>query len=74
MATYYEYKCKGCGYTVNANPKGKDMVFMGEVQNYLCSDCKDIVDVIDNDLVTWETAILSRSSGAKQKPHKQRGK
>ena len=20
MARYYEYKCKGCGYTVNANP------------------------------------------------------
>ena len=29
MATFYEYKCKGCGYTVNANPKGKDMVMMG---------------------------------------------
>lgn len=26
MATYYEYKCKGCGYTVNANPKGHDMI------------------------------------------------
>ena len=30
MATFYEYKCKGCGYTVNANPKGKDMVMMGD--------------------------------------------
>ena len=30
MATYYEYKCKGCGYTENANPKGKDMVMMGD--------------------------------------------
>ena len=30
MATFYEYKCKGCGYTVKANPKGKDMVMMGE--------------------------------------------
>ena len=28
MATYYEYKCKGCGYTKAANPKGKDMVMM----------------------------------------------
>ena len=26
MATYFEYRCKGCGYTVNANPKGNDMV------------------------------------------------
>lgn len=30
MATFFEYKCKGCGYTVNANPKGKDIVMMGE--------------------------------------------
>ena len=30
MATFFEYKCNGCGYTVNANPKGKDMVMMGE--------------------------------------------
>ena len=31
MATYFEYKCKGCGYTVNANPKGEvktDVVLM----------------------------------------------
>ena len=35
MADYKQYKCEGCGYTVNANPKGKDMVMMGEVYNYL---------------------------------------
>ncbi len=46
MATYFEYKCKSCGHTVNANPKGKDMVMMGEVHNYLCPDCKEIVDVL----------------------------
>lgn len=46
MATYYEYKCKGCGYTKAANPKGKDMVMMGEVHNYLCPECKEIVDVL----------------------------
>lgn len=46
MATYFEYKCKKCGHTVNANPKGKDMVMMGEVHNYLCSECKEIVDVL----------------------------
>ena len=46
MATFFEYKCKGCGYTVNANPKGKDMVMMGEIHNYLCQDCKEIVDVL----------------------------
>ena len=46
MATYFEYKCKSCGHTVNANPKGKDMVMMGEVHHYLCSDCNEIVDVL----------------------------
>ena len=46
MATYFEYKCKKCGHTVNANPKGKDIVMMGEVHHYLCSECKDVVDVL----------------------------
>ena len=26
MATLFEYKCKKCGYSVSANPKGHDMV------------------------------------------------
>ena len=39
MATYYEYKCKGCGYTAYANPKGKDMVMMGELYSYHCEGC-----------------------------------
>lgn len=47
MASYKEYKCEGCGYTVNANPKGMDMVMMGEINSYLCSDCKEIVDVVN---------------------------
>ena len=46
MATFFEYKCKGCGYTVKANPKGKDMVMMGEIHSYLCQDCKEIVEVL----------------------------
>ena len=45
MATYYEYKCKGCGYAVNANPKGHDMIMSGELYSYLCEDCKEIVDI-----------------------------
>ena len=45
MANYKEYKCDGCGYVVAANPKGKDMVMMGETETFLCSDCKEIVDV-----------------------------
>ena len=46
MATYFEYKCRKCGYAKAANPKGKDMVMMGEVHHYLCSECKDVVDVL----------------------------
>ena len=46
MARYYEYKCKGCGYTVNANPKGHDMIMMGEQYTYHCEDCQEIVHVL----------------------------
>ena len=46
MARYYEYKCKGCGYTVNATPKGHDMIMMGEQYTYHCKDCQEIVHVL----------------------------
>lgn len=46
MATYYEYKCKGCGYTVNTNPKGHGMIMMGEQHTYHCGDCQEIVHVL----------------------------
>jgi len=46
MATLFEYKCKKCGYTKAANPKGHDMIMMGESYNYLCEECKEIVDVL----------------------------
>lgn len=45
MATLFEYKCKCCGYTVSANPKGHDMIMSSELYSYLCEDCKEIVDV-----------------------------
>lgn len=45
MATLIKYKCKGCGYTVNANPKGHDMIMSGEMYSYHCKDCNEIVDV-----------------------------
>ena len=31
MARLFQYKCKSCGYTVAANPKGKDILMSGEV-------------------------------------------
>ena len=45
MATLFEYKCKKCGYSVSANPKGHDMVMMGEIYNYHCEDCNEIVEL-----------------------------
>ena len=47
MGRLFEYKCKSCGYTVNANPKGHDSIMMGEQYTYHCEDCKDIVYVVN---------------------------
>ena len=47
MADYKENKCESCGYSTLASPNGKDMVMMGEIYNYLCPDCKEIVDVVN---------------------------
>ena len=46
MGRLFEYKCKGCGYTVNANPKGHDTIMMGEQYTYHCKDCQEIVHVL----------------------------
>ena len=46
MATLFEYKCKSCGYTKAANPKGYGMIMSGELHSYLCDDCKEVVDVL----------------------------
>ena len=45
MATYKEYKCESCSYTVAANPKGYDVVMMGEIDSYMCEDCHEIVNL-----------------------------
>ena len=46
MATYKQYKCESCGYTVEANPTGHDVIMMGEVDSYMCEQCHEIVDVM----------------------------
>lgn len=46
MASYKEYKCEGCGYTIAANPKWQDVVMMGEIYSYKCEDCYEIVNVL----------------------------
>jgi hypothetical protein len=32
MARLFEYKCKNCGYTKAANPKGHDMIMSGNTR------------------------------------------
>ena len=49
MAKYKEYKCESCCYTVAANPKGHDVVMMGEVCSCKCEDCNEIVDVLTSE-------------------------
>lgn len=46
MATLKEYKCKKCGYTVYANPAGHDLTMMGEVYQFTCRQCREVVDVL----------------------------
>ena len=46
MGHYAEYKCEGCGYRVAASSSGKDIVMLGEVEKFLCPDCKEIVEVL----------------------------
>ena len=46
MATYRQFKCESCGYTVEANPTGHDMIMMGEVDTYMCEQCHEIVDIM----------------------------
>lgn len=46
MADYKEYKCKECGYSTYANPKGHDMMMMGDTQSFLCENCHEIVDIL----------------------------
>lgn len=49
MANYKEYRCEHCGYTVTANPRGHDMVMMGEIYSYMCEDCHEIVHVLTSE-------------------------
>lgn len=46
MATYKEYQCKRCGYTVEACPEGHGTVMAGEMYSFLCKECREIVDVL----------------------------
>ena len=60
MAEYKEYKCESCGYTVAANPKGHDVVMMGEVHSYMCEECREIVNILDS-----EEAVCPESGSEK---------
>ena len=46
MATYKQYQCKHCGYTVEAPSNGHGLIMAGEVYTYTCKDCREIVSVL----------------------------
>ena len=45
MATFHNYRCEQCGYTISTAPSGKYALFSGEHRTYLCKHCRDIVSV-----------------------------
>lgn len=59
MATFYRYRCKGCGYEVNTEPSGFYALFSGQYYNFKCSICKDIVSLSASDLYEMEYARAS---------------
>lgn len=42
MAELFSYKCKKCGWSIFAPPKGKDVLMSGELAFFLCQDCKNV--------------------------------
>jgi DNA-directed RNA polymerase subunit RPC12/RpoP len=45
MATLKQYRCKGCGYEVNACSEGHGLIMTGKIAHFLCKSCQEIVDV-----------------------------
>jgi len=44
MGQAYEFKCSNCEYSVTTSGK-LDWGFLAVVNTYVCSDCKEVVDV-----------------------------
>ena len=45
MGTWYTFECPSCGYSAVVSG-GRDWGMAAVVQTMVCSDCKDVVDVI----------------------------
>ena len=44
MADVYTYKCKKCGWSVNASPNGVGLLMDGNrIEYYMCPKCKKVV-------------------------------
>ena len=56
MATFHNYRCERCGYTISTAPTGKYALFSGEHRTYLCKHCRDIVSV--NETMAREPEML----------------
>ena len=46
MAILKTYKCRECGYSVESAPLGHYTLMAGELYNFKCANCKDVVSVL----------------------------
>lgn len=58
MAELHTYKCKHCGYEVNANPAGYDALMSGVFINFRCNHCKQIVNIRPMDIHGYNITCL----------------
>ena len=45
MAKLKTYKCKKCGYSIESTPHGHYTLMRGEIYNFKCGNCKEIICV-----------------------------
>lgn len=50
MGQLLKYKCKQCGYSLLAHRQGHYSLMRGECYLFSCSECKEIVSLLDRDL------------------------
>ena len=42
MATFYYFKCKKCGWSIESSKKEKDYTMLGGMAFFKCEDCEDV--------------------------------
>ena len=57
MATLRTYRCKSCGYEVQAEPEGHFALMSGEYYMFSCKDCKEIVEISAHSLSQMNYAV-----------------